>query len=113
MKIPLTIRQLIWLFIAIVLASFLLAGLIQGIVFFSKTGADWFSALIQAIGNIIGGIIGGIVAIIVATYQVNKAFLNERNKQLQNSSTMLKLVREELRDNITVLASATPYTVAN
>jgi len=113
MRIPLTIRQLIWLILATVIATFLLSALTQSLISFSLTGADWVSASIQALGNVSGGIIGGIVAIVVATYQVNKALLNEQNKQLRTTVTMLKLINEELRDNIGVLGNAVPLATEN
>ncbi|MFD2663354.1 hypothetical protein [Paenibacillus thailandensis] len=113
MKIPFTIRQLIWLIVWIIISAFLVTGFTLSIIAFAGTGKDWASALIQAMGGIIGGIIGGIVAIIVAAYQITRTFANERNKQRRTSCTMLKLIREELRDNITTVESAVPYKAEN
>ncbi|TMV49341.1 hypothetical protein FE783_12560 [Paenibacillus mesophilus] len=113
MKIPFSIKQIIYLILSIVLVSFFLSGFIQAINTYASTGKDWASALIQSVGNIIGGILGGIVAIIVAAYQINSTFNNENKKQLATSLTMLKLIREELKDNITMLETALPYEVGN
>ena len=113
MKIPFTIRQLIWLIVWVIISAFLMTGFTLSIIAFARTGKYWVSTLIEAIGGILGGIIGGIVAIIVAAYQVTRTFANEREKQRRTSCTMLKLIREELRDNITTIESAIPYNIDN
>lgn len=64
-------------------------------------------------GNIIGGIIGGIVAFIVAKYQIYRAKIEEEVKQKDTTLTMLKLIREELKDNISVLSNSLPYSTDN
>jgi Ni/Fe-hydrogenase subunit HybB-like protein len=113
MGTKLTLKQVIWIIVFVAFLSFLFFAGTQALISYAKTGADWFSALLGALGNVAGGIIGGIVAIIVATYQINKTFLNERIKQLQTTNTMLKLINEELKDNVAIIEATIPLQSNN
>jgi fructose-1-phosphate kinase PfkB-like protein len=108
MGTKLTLKQVVWIIIFVAFLSFFFFAGTQALINYAKTGADWFSALLGALGNVAGGIIGGIVAIIVATYQINKTFLNEQMKQLQTTNTMLKLINEELKDNVAIIEATIP-----
>lgn len=70
---------------------------------YSKSGADWVSALIQTSGNILGGILGGIIAYIVAKYQIDRQITIQKKKQLSATMMKLCLIRFELNNNKVIL----------
>lgn len=109
MKTTLTIKEVIWIVICVVITTVLILSTYQSLINFSKSDGDWIGSLIGSLGNIIGGIIGGIVAYIVATYQVNKTLgIEVKKQQIQNISA-IKLIREEIRDNISLIESSVPF----
>lgn len=59
--------------------------------------------VIPALGSVSGGIIGGIVAVLIATYNVKRSSISERKRQMQTTLSLLLLLREELKDNISIL----------
>ncbi|MDD0822777.1 hypothetical protein [Bacillus cereus] len=109
MNTNITLKELFKIGIFIALTCFFIFISIEMLVNFSKSGKDWISSLIGFLGNIIGGIIGGIVAFIVASYQLNRTLDNEKEKQIQLTKSMLRLIREELNDNISIIESSIPY----
>jgi gas vesicle protein len=109
--IPLTIRQLVYLIVAIIFAAFLLVTMTHSIIGIASANVELSRVIIPALGSLTGGIIGGIVAIIIAAYNASRSSRNDQCKQLRTSLTMLKLIREELQDNITVLESTIPYQI--
>jgi hypothetical protein len=111
--VNLSSKFLLGIIITIVILTSLSIGTILGLIYFAKEGSDWFAALIGSLGNVIGGIIGAIVAVIVATIQINRTFKNEKDKQLQTTTTMLKLINEELKDNISSLEESLPIDTAS
>jgi hypothetical protein len=102
-------KEIMWTLIFILISAYLITGSIHSFIEYSKSGADWISALLSFLGNIIGGIAGGLVAILIAKYQIYKAKLQEEIKQVETTQTMLKLIREELRDNVSLLTSSIPF----
>ncbi|TYS18482.1 hypothetical protein FZC78_02785 [Rossellomorea vietnamensis] len=104
-----TVKELLWTLVFIIIMVFFIVGSTYSFMEYSKTGADWISALLSFNGNVIGGIAGGIVALLVAKYQIAKSKIQEEVKQKETTITMLKLIREEMRDNISVLNSCSPY----
>lgn len=79
--------------------------MVQTLCEYAKTGADWVSALIQALGNVFGGVLGGIVAYIVAKYQIDKQIEIQNKEQMVTTVMKLKLIKEELLDNQAILKS--------
>lgn len=111
MKIQLSIKECTLLVISILAVLFIIIGSIHALIIYAKTGADWVSALIQALGNISGGILGGIVAYIVAKLQIDKALDHEREKDIESSLSKLKVIKEELLDNYCIINTLVPFKV--
>lgn len=109
MKISITIRQLLLLVLFIVIAVLLVSISVQVLVTNAEAGTEWLNTAITAFGNVIGGITGGIVAVIVATYQINHAIESNRAKELEVSNSVLRLVREELQDNLDLISKSIPF----
>lgn len=104
--INLTFKQLLWLLIVVVFTTVLAFFSFKFLIELSISDRYWMSSLLGLLGNILGGLIGGIVAYIVASYQVSHARDAEKVKHNQTTSTMLKLIREELKDNVGFLDSS-------
>jgi len=109
MKFVFSPRQVFFLCCAIIVSTISIIAVYQLTISFSNGGGDWVSAIIQASGNIIGGIIGGIVAFIAASYQIGRMVANEKRNQIAGELIVLKLLREELHSNCTVLKKSIPF----
>jgi hypothetical protein len=83
----------------ICLGNFMFVSLYE----YAKTGADWVSALIQALGNIFGGVLGGIIAYIVAKYQIDRQMEFQNKQQLSATIMKFRLIRSELNNNKLIL----------
>lgn len=113
MKLSFSLRQFIGLVGAIFLVTYIISVSTTVLIDISKTHSDWVNTLITALGNMSGGVIGGVVAYIVASYETKKSFAVEKRKALSSTNTMLKLIREEFRDNILALKSVTTVNSTN
>lgn len=103
MKTALSFKQTIYLIIAAVVATLILSLIIFEFYTMSRSDPYWIGSLLGALGNFSGGIIGGIVAYLVASYQVSKLNAKEEERERLGSSALLKLLREELHDNLMIL----------
>lgn len=113
MKLSLSLRQFIGLIVSIFLVAYIISVSTTVLIDLSKNHSDWVGILITALGNMSGGVIGGVVAYIVASYEAKKSIVVEKRKALASTSTMLKLIREEFRDNILALQSVTSVDSTN
>lgn len=107
MRLSFSPRQFIGLMVSIFFVAYIISVSTTVLIDISKTHSDWVSTLITALGNMSGGVIGGVVAYIVASYEAKKLIAVEKRKALASTCTMLKLIREEFRDNILALQSIT------
>lgn len=104
--INLNIKQLFWLIFVVLSISFLSFFAFKTIMDMYLADINWIGAFLGAVGNVLGGLMGGLVAYLVASHQVSHALKSEKEKQKQTTITMLKLIREELKDNVGFIESA-------
>jgi len=110
MKVALSLKQFLILTIAIFIVAYISIIMSEALKNYASTGADWVSALIQALGNVTGGIIGGIVAYLVAAFQIQRQTEIQHQEHIKGVITKLKLIRHELKDNLAILETVIPYS---
>jgi hypothetical protein len=104
-EFSLTLRTFVYLAVTILVIG--IASTFTGFLLYNyaKTANDTASAVIGFSGNVIGGLIGGVVAYIVAAVQIKSTIAHDSNKGISTSYAQLRLIRAELINNNSIIAT--------
>lgn len=110
-QLTLSVKQVIGIIIIMtILITVLLIAIGLGLFSISKINTQWQQTLVTTLGNIFGGLIGAFVAYIVAYIQINATLTNEKLIIKQRSNIVLKIILEEVKDNLRTLSCVKDYS---